>query len=207
MKYIRFWLILLFIGTQGLQAQIKDKIVPHMGFTYEFVTLATPPVQGGEVTQSVRNFYTFNIGAYYAAFHKNDVVSIGIEPNVHAGFNLLNLGNKVVADYIIQTPVYLMGRLGANATPFNTQKFGIGAGIGGTYTIFSQQVTLQNRNKAQFFNPTAMVEVTIGSRGSTITGRAHFSLFDIQGKLNNTNGAAARDVNFSNWGLGIIYAF
>ncbi len=206
MKYIGLFLLILGLSTQSSQAQLKDKLNPHLGFSYEFVTIATKPVAGSEIIQTVRSFYTFNIGAYYSAFHKNDIVSVGFEPNVNVGFNIVNLGNKVALDYIIQTPVYLMGRLGAHATPYNEQRFGIGLGIGGVYSIFSQQVTLQNRNKAQFFNPAAMIEATIGMRSSSVTARAHFALADVESTLKNTAGSDGQ-FNFSNWGIGIIYAF
>lgn len=205
-KYISMILLMGCVGFNTLHAQIADRLVPHLGFMYEFVTIATQPLQGSEPTQVVRNFYTFNIGTYYSAFHKNDLVSLGIEPNLNVGFDLVPLNDRVAFDYIIQTPVYLMGRLGAQSTKYNTQRFGIGAGIGGTYTHFSQQVTLQNRNKAHFFVPQAVVQATFGTRNNIITARAHFSLTPTESTLQNSVGSDGQ-FNFSNWGLGIVYSF
>ncbi|RMG23174.1 MAG: hypothetical protein D6730_15005 [Bacteroidetes bacterium] len=189
-----------------MQAQLKDKLVPHAGFMYEFVTISTIPIPGSDAVQTVRSFYTLNLGGYYTLLHKNDVLSLGIEPNVNLGFDLFQLQNKIAFDYMVQAPVFIMGRLGANATPYNQQRWGVGVGIGGTYTLFSQQVTLTNRNKAQFFTPQAMAQLTIGGgHNSSFTIRAHFSLKPIQGMLKNTAGSDSR-VNFSNLGLGLIYS-
>lgn len=188
-------------------AQLSDKLVPRMGFMYEFVTFQLPTV----AEPNVRDFYNFHLGTFVALAHKNDIVSVGVDPSIHFGFNLFNTGNSVAFDYNVQTPVLAMGRLGAGATPYNQQRFGVGLGIGGQYTFFNRTLINLNKIKAGFFNPIIAGEISFVSRSGPITIRGVFSIADATGALKNTNinGATSTTENtkFGNWGIGLLYGF
>lgn len=192
----------------SLQAQsLADKIVPHAGFTWEFVTDASDPDPG---LTFLSNYYTFGGGAYYVLAHRNDIVSVGVDPNINLGLNFRStLDNRVVFNYIVQVPVYVMGRLGANATPYNTQNVGIGLGIGARYTYLSEIITpaADQRQLISVINPSAVAEFTYRN---TIF-RAHFAL--AQPEVNTTirqvftGQEVILPLRVGNFGLGIISSF
>lgn len=198
----QYWTGILLLGMliTGFQvkAQLGDKMVPHLGFMYEVVDLRDP------LREDIsRVFYTFSLGTYYTLGHKNDVVSVGIDPSVNFGFNLVSnfSGSETGLNLVVQAPVFLMGRLGANATKYNQQKFGVGAGIGGVYTFFREGIVKQ---RSSAFNPAAMAEITFMSGGGPLTIRGHVSLFNPNATLTFPSGSV--DYNeFRNFGFGLIY--
>jgi hypothetical protein len=201
----KLWLTLalgLLVGVNQLQAQLRDKLIPHMGFMYEVVDLRKP-VNIGDGTLS-RVYYAFNIGTYYTLLHQNDVLSLGVDGSVNFGFNFFSTGQRSGVNLLVQTPVFLMGRLGANSTRYNQQKFGMGAGLGLVYTFFHEGVFDQ---KSQGVNPSVVVEGTILSRGGGgLTLRGHFSIYRPSATLKQGN-ATFEFREFSNWGVGLIYGF
>ncbi len=184
------------------QAQISDRLVPHMGFMYEFITTTLPTSN-----KRVRDFYNFHIGTYIALLHSNDIVSLGVDPSVNFGFNLFNTGQSVAFDYTVQVPVLLMGRLGASATPYNQQKIGVGVGVGAKYTYFSRHTDPVNKQQAGFLNPVVVGEISFVSRGGPISIRGIFSIADAIGTLTNTNGGDIDNTAFSASGIGLLYGF
>ena len=198
----QYWSVvfLLFLGlfSQQVRGQMGDKMVPHLGFMYEIVDLKDP-VQN----DLSRVFYTFSLGTYYTLGHKNDVVSVGVDPSVNFGFNLVSnaTGSETGLNLVVQVPVFLMGRLGANSTKYNQQKFGIGAGIGGVYTFFREGIVKQ---RSSAVNPSAVAEITFMSGGGPLTIRAHVSLFNPTATLTFPSGSV--DFNeFRTLGFGLIY--
>lgn len=190
------------IGPASLQAQLADKLVPHLGFMWEVATYDN----GGCLNDQRTSFYTLSLGAYYTLAHTdNDVASVGFDPNVNFGINLV--GNGYIS-YVIQAPVFVMGRLGANATTYNQQKIGIGAGLGLNYTYFSQKITTNTRRIAGFAVPAAVVEVTILSGGAPLTGRIHFNLGQTSSDIKcrfDSGGEDLTNTSFGNFGFGLIY--
>jgi len=193
--------VLTLTSVQTLQAQIGDKFVPHMGFFYEIINFRDESTSGRDISA---NFYTFTIGTYYTLLHKNDVVSLGVDPSINLGFNPFRSGNETGLSFLIQAPVFLMGRLGANSTSYNEQKFGIGAGIGGVYSFYREGITKRN---AGFLNPSAVVEGTILSGGGTLTLRAHISLFDPEITLSSDSSPNLTFRSTNVLGIGLIYGF
>ncbi len=200
----QYWTFIFLLGllVSGFQVkgQIGDKMVPHLGFMYEVVDLKGP-IQAGENVSRV--FYTFSLGTYYTLGHKNDVVSVGVDPSVNFGFNLVSnfSGTETGLNLVVQVPVFLMGRYGANATKYNQQKFGLGAGIGGVYTFFREGIV---KRRASAFNPSAVAEITFMSGGGPLTIRGHVSLFNPSATMTFPTGSV--DYNeFQNFGVGLIY--
>ncbi|RMG23175.1 MAG: hypothetical protein D6730_15010 [Bacteroidetes bacterium] len=194
----------------AVQAQLSDRLLPHMGFMYEIIDLSEGEIVGGLPSQGLdfsRPFYTFNLGAYVALWHAQDIVSVGIDPSVHFGINFEAnpAGTNTGILYIVQTPVFAMGRFGINSTPYNDQGFGMGAGIGANYTFFKRGVT--NR-KLSAVNPAAVFEISFRSGGGSITGRLHIPLAKPRAvyKYTGTGQVSDYEYTYNNWGIGIIYA-
>jgi hypothetical protein len=192
--------------------QLANRLVPHMGFMWEFATSD----QGGS-TLVFEDFYNFHIGSYVVLAHKNDVVSVGLDPSAQLGFNLVQsldlLGNvRTRASYTFQAPVFLMARVGAAATPYNQQSIGLGVGAGVVYTYFNQFIpNTQNRRFASYFTPSVVGDVTILSAGNPLTLRVHLGIERLNGRLvteNVDNGSQiVNNLPLGNFGLGLIYGF
>ncbi|MEM6764279.1 MAG: hypothetical protein AAF655_05130 [Bacteroidota bacterium] len=195
---------------QQVQAQLSDKLVPHLGFMYEVVNLqgfvpsSTNPAFRDDIS---RFFYTFSVGTYYVLAHQNDVVSLGLDPSLNLGFNFEQnfQGTETGINLVVQAPVFLMGRLGALATKYNQQKFGIGAGIGGNYIFVSEGI---RDRRISGFAPSAVAEVTFLSRGGPLTIRGHFTIAPTEETYMDTSGSDDWRYNeLVSWGVGLIYGF
>ncbi|RMG68248.1 MAG: hypothetical protein D6722_12060 [Bacteroidetes bacterium] len=154
------------------------------------------------------NFSTLNIGGYYVLAHHKDVVSVGVDPSVQIG---LSFPAGPGVNIMVQTPVYLMARVGANSTPYNQQALGLSVGVGGNL----QYLTFTGLNRrTTFFAPGAVVEGTLSSRGAPLTFRLHFSpaqpqtLFKYTGPDNGTSTNVDVNYRFSSiLGFGLLYGF
>ncbi|MEO0471566.1 MAG: hypothetical protein AAF206_18190 [Bacteroidota bacterium] len=210
MKKIWFAALLIFgMSIQQSQAQFADKLVPHVGFMYEFSTAFD-----GNQNVTWNNYYNLHLGSYVALWHKNDIVSVGIDPSVQVGFRPIRdfSTNNLRFDWNVQVPVYLMARIGANATPYNSQKAGFSLGVGANYSYYNQfNNNFTNRFRSSYINPAGVVEVTILSRGNPITGRFHFGLSKTTStrQVLNTNGDVLQEVDFPQgfFGVGLLYGF
>lgn len=205
--------LFLGLGINTVQAQFADRLVPHMGFMYEIAT-----IDQGNGPETLTAFYNFHIGTYYTIAHYNDIFSVGIDPSLQFGLNFVPVfnGNSQFTrvNYVIQAPVFLMGKIGATATAYNQQKVGIAAGIGGNFTYFSQQIldNINLRRSTSYINPSVVVEATIVQRGNPLTGRFHFALARTNSELNfkdvNTKDIVSTiTLPMGNFGLGLIYGF
>lgn len=197
--------ILLLIPTMA-KAQITDKLVPHTGFMYEIITLQDPRNTG---TSAVNfSYYTINLGTYYALAHRNDVVSVGFDAGVNFGINFPFTSQRgTVVTVVTQVPVFAMARVGALSTTYNQQPLGFGVGIGGVYTFFNDVADYNTGNKirASYVVPAAVAELTLKTRGNTITVRGHFSLNQVNALLKGDN-RPDLDYNMGNFGFGLIYS-
>lgn len=204
MRKLAFFLFLA-LGTLSAQAQLADKVVPHFGFMVE---RSFGTELDNILTDIQWNFSTLNLGAYYVLAHRKDVASIGIDPSVQVG---LSFPAGPGVNIMVQTPVYLMARVGANSTPYNQQALGLSVGVGGNFQYLN--FTGLNR-RTTFFAPGAVVEGTLSSRGAPLTVRLHFSPAEPQALFRYTgpdNGTSTNvDVNYrfsSILGFGLLYGF
>jgi hypothetical protein len=196
-------LCLILFGTSSYTlAQIKDKATFYGGFTYNVVTLQ-PPTSTDRTTFF---YYGLSGGMDYVLLHSNDVVSLGINPNVTAcvqfdAFNGLS--------FLGQAPVYLLARLGAGATPYNEQKFGIGAGIGVNSSFLAQRVQVNSGGQVKinqtFFNPSAVAELSINARNWNYIFRVNWSLYKPTHDIRI--GVDSFPFQYGTAGLGILYNF
>lgn len=200
-----FFFAALFLIPAVGKAQITDKLVPHTGFMYEIVTLEDPRNLGGQTFNFA--YYTFSLGTYYELAHKNDVVSVGVDGSVNFGINFPLTGRGTVVTVTTQTPVFAMARVGALSTKYNQQPLGFGVGIGGVYTFFNDVIDFNTGNKirASYVVPAAVAEVTLKTRGNTITVRGHYQLARTNAVLRGDN-RPDLDYNMGNWGIGLIYS-
>jgi len=167
------------VSLGNLSAQISDKLIPHFGFMYEYNTASYTTSNGEERREFLRNYYVINVGAYYLLTQKNDIFSVGVEPNLQLGVSPVPISGRLRLGYVVQTPVYAMARVGAGSTPYNQQRVGLGVGIGGSFTTFSYFGAIGQsivNERGNFIAPGAVVEVTINSRGNPLVLRAHASL-------------------------------
>ncbi|MEZ4825783.1 MAG: hypothetical protein R3C61_05730 [Bacteroidia bacterium] len=214
-KILVFLSVISGLGIMKTQAQITDRLVPHMGFMWEFVTYEQPP---DTFNQILSTFYNFHIGTYYTIAHYNDIFSFGIDPSVQLGLNFVPVSPNgfdvyTRVNYVIQAPVYLMGKVGATATRYNQQKVGIAAGFGVNYNYISQQDgNINLRRNISYFVPGGVVEATILSRGNPLTARFHYTFAkvntDIRYKDINSK-EIVQTLNFplGSFGIGLIYGF
>jgi hypothetical protein len=198
--------ILLLVSAFVLQAQgggkervpLRDKLVPHFGFSLEFVTLSETDVPTpGSIDYS---FYTLGIGTYYVLAHKDDRMSVGLDPTLQFGLQ----GFTGALDWTVQAPVFLMGRFGAFATPYNSQSLGIGAGIGFVGSYLAERSRLDFNQL--YFIPSLMFEVSINPRSGPLTARIHIPIskpvYNWESRIGITDRFA-----FSQLGLGLVYGF
>jgi len=179
-KIIGFFFAMLILNVSFLHAQddsqfeektpIGDRFVPHFGFMYQLINVKT---EDDNLYAPEPIFYSLEIGTYYMIGHKNDVVSFGVDGNIHAGINF-NILNSV--NFVVQTPMFLMGRWGVGSTAYNQQRAGLGIGVGGTYTFMNYSDATVEKFKKGFLNPTVLVEGSIFARGGPIMGRIMFSV-------------------------------
>ncbi|MEM6348071.1 MAG: hypothetical protein AAF927_29545 [Bacteroidota bacterium] len=213
MKKQKLWYLLalsMVLPTFSLQAQLSDHLLPHMGFMRETISLA-PESSTIPINYDALPYNALHIGTYYAIGHINDVFSYGVDGSLQFGVFPQVINGELKLDGIVQTPVYAMVRLGANSTPYNTQRLGIAAGIGGVYSFMSFRTSATQKLRADFFIPDAVFEVTFMSGGNPLTGRLHIGLNDavFNRQIVNEAGDVLADDPFFFRGLGwgLIYGF
>ncbi len=201
--------VVAFASFHQLQAQITDKLMPHLGFMWEF---ATASEAGGAQTEILQSFYNLNVGSYYILGQKNDIVSFGVQPNVEFGFNVTpTVSGNLRFNYNLQVPVYLMARIGAGATPYNQQLLGLALGIGGNLVNYSVFFASGNNLRTTYVAPGAVAEIHIQSRNSPMILRAHASPFQGPATFTNeTPNGTVTQLSLQSggyFGLGIVYRF
>lgn len=194
--------LLVFLTTSPLVAQIKDKATFYGGFSYNTVTVQPE----GSPQKTTFFFYGLSGGMDYVLLHSNDVVSLGINPNATAAIQF-NAYNGV--SFLGQAPVYLLARAGAGATPYNEQKFGVGAGIGVNTSYVTQKVLDSGGGQVKinqtFFNPSAVAEISINARNWNYIFRLNWSLYKPTHDIRI--GVDRFPFNFGTAGFGILYNF
>ncbi|MFM2375705.1 MAG: hypothetical protein RLZZ165_802 [Bacteroidota bacterium] len=195
MKRIAAFLSLLMLLASHGHSQLSEKANLFGGITYQFVgfTPLTSP------QQTLFPLYGLGLGVDYVLAHSNDVASLGINPNAHlcVQFNYNNLS------LLASAPTYLLARIGAGATPFNEQKLGIGAGVGGSASYFAT-TDGGGTISSLFFNPSACAELSIRTRGSSYLFRFNWSLMKPTREITYSNLTASYRVGV--FGLGVLYS-
>lgn len=190
----------VYFGTTLHVTPIEDKL------TNESLFASGNPVQ-----------YGLTLGANYVFWHSNDVFSLSAAPSFSLAFNL----NSNPVSLFLQTPLYLLARVGAGATSFNQNVVGFGVGIGGNFSFirfpFGYEQPQPNGNPSiyreglvnqPYFTPAAMAELTINYRSSIFCLRGHANLSRYSGELildDRTDDRLA--ANFYGWGIGFHWYF
>lgn len=182
------------ISATVLQAQ-SDRIQPKIGFMYEFITLK--PADSLNRNQTlVLPYYNLFIGGYRSFVSKNDVISLGADAAFQGGINF-----QRGISYQLMAPVHIVGKLGAGATSYNTQKVGIAVGAGALpFYMHETRITTTPLNKFFIF-PSFMIEATLNTNGGRMTGRIQFNPVSLSPVYNLAN----YDWRAANVGLGLLY--
>ncbi len=194
-KIVILFALLMVLAIPG-QSQFAEKATFHGGITYQFIGLTQV---GSPTPNGIYSLYGLGVGMNYVLAHSNDVVSLGINPNANLCFQL---SSYTGLSFLGSTPTYMLARLGAGATPFNEQKFGIGAGIGGSASYF----TTTAGPRMFFLNPGAVAELSLRMRGSSYLFRFNWSLMRQTKEINFGNGATG-DYSIGLTGISIFYNF
>jgi hypothetical protein len=195
-------LLVLLFSANATVAQIKDKATFYGGFSYNVVTLTQLNTTG----RTSFFYYGLSGGMDYVLLHSNDVVSLGINPNASASvqFDAFN-----GFSFLGQVPIYLLARAGAGATPYNEQKFGIGAGIGVNSSYMSQRTQDSGGGRVKinqnFFNPSAVAEASINTRNMNYIFRLNWSLYKPTHDIRL--GTTRVPFQFGTAAFGILYNF
>ena len=204
MKNLILFLLLAAFG-KNVEGQLMDKAVFFGGFNYQLISL-TP--EGSPVPSRIP-FYGLGVGMDYVLMQSNDQFSVGLNPNANFSFVFSsNYGHSLLA----QAPVYLLGRIGAGATPYNEQKVGVGAGIGAVYTYMVHSTiaydqfgnSLIARLKEGWVNPSAIVEFGLNTRRSNYLFRLNWSLLQPTKAIESLGGY---NYSFAAGALSIMYKF
>lgn len=186
-------------------AQLGDRITPHFGLMQEVVILREVSNLPGVPTSEARAIFTMgNFGGYGHFAHKNDVVSVGVDASAQIGLQLTFDGR---VSFSGMTPVYLMGRIGAGATPYNSQAAGFALGIGANSLYLNLANPGSTRINSFAFAPSAVAQLKVNAFGSPITGRIHTSLIPTRTNLNTrvpSGGTNSQPYDFSFFGFGLM---
>jgi hypothetical protein len=158
-----------------------------------------------------RAYNSIQLDGYYAAFHKNDVASIGL--NSGLGFSIRPNGIK--PDMMLQVPLRVGARLGAMSTKYNSQPVGLGVSGGLLYQYVQSSFSVAGgalyRNSMSYVAPDVSADIAINFRNTSLIGRVHFSPVSIPTSLKIVEAArpnsAKVDVRAQNIGFGLMYAF
>ena len=193
-------LFLLLWDVPVVEAQPDDeRIQYYAGVSFEYIDVysrsTNEPFAG-------LSFTCFNLGGHYQVVHTRDRAALTVNPNAMMGFILSNFAGAIM----FELPVFLMGRIGANCTRFNENRFGIGLGVGPKFTYFGAQVRDVSGGlfsvRQNFVAPAAALELNFGSRsGSVFTVRAHTNLGLVDSDFN------AESSRSTNYGFGFVYFF
>jgi hypothetical protein len=166
-------------GQDSEPIPLKDRLVPRFGFTLSF--LQTVDTFSSFTGSYDYDFNAVALGTYVMLAHHNDWASVGADVGLNVGLDFANINNRL--NWMVQTPLMLVGRIGAASTAYSSQKLGFGLGLGGTLSYLNyQNGYIEQKNL--WFHPTAMAEVNIRSRQNLVTVRLGTSLGTVGGQGN-----------------------
>lgn len=208
------WLASLIVMPQAWAQEdgvpFTDRLQVKGGYVFSFLSVEFADVPG---SSSALNFNSLMVGTYYDAVQHNDWVSAGVEANLGIG---LRVGGDNRLNWQLQAPIFLMGRIGAASTKYNTQSLGLGIGIGPMITHQSIKTTFQNGVVDDITNtwihPALTVEFVYAGGGAPITFQGTLGLGNATGTYrttypDNVQPPESADLNARVFTLGILYSF
>ena len=189
-----------------------NNLFPFAALQYEFVNVQFKfPRQSFFDNGYVPSLWGFSGGANYVLAHANDMFSFC--PQAAIAGNIQFVPNGGIG-YLIQLPVAVHGRLGAGATPFNNQRFGlaVGGGISTSYLNYPfkyQDITsgsIYNSKISSFFvTPQISFEI-LWRAGATVSAvQIHADLTPATSKWSPGRGIDPVPILLSTFGLKYIY--
>jgi len=191
------------------QTSNADKLMFRAGIMQAYFSAVDDTVP---TTQYVNQGYrALAFETYYILNQKNDIMSFGALGGISGSLRPQgqSLG-KFRASGQVSVPVYAAFRLGAQSTPYNRQKVGIGAGLGAMYAHTS---TFYGTYSAQlsYVSPQAMAEVILNMRAAMLTLRFHMSPLSTKTNTVLVDARTSEKIKLpskvSNFGFGIVYSF
>lgn len=203
------YLFLLFLlpGTLCAQSTLTEKLQPHAGLMLaEYVGLRYPNGQ---------NLFSNSPGSYYQALaggvnyvylHSNDFLSLGFEPNLHFGLRFTD-----PVGLLVQTPLFVTGKIGAGATNFSEGTVSFTLGVGANFTYFRIPSLDPSTNisyvvEGQFVAPAIMAELSIHTTPTPWAVRFHMNLNRVRTDV-DVSGITQARLDLSNMGIGLVYYF
>ena len=146
MRHLLTIFLLLFAVSSFAQDKEKvpigDRVMFWHGVSYSKMKLFPPGYPRIGATSGLGRLphLNYSIGTYFMLLNSNDFLSLGINWGVGAGFNYDD-----GIQWKVQSPAFLMARIGAESSPYNSNDVGFGLGIGGnvTYSQYRQNRILQ----------------------------------------------------------------
>ena len=199
-------------ATQKPTSKFENNLLPFIAIQYEFVTVQFKfPRQSFFDNGYIPSLWGFSGGVSYTLVHSNDMFSVC--PQAAIAGNIQIVPNSGIA-YLVQVPVSIMGRIGAGATPFNSQRFGlaIGAGINTGYLNYPfryQDATTNNvynsKLSSLLITPQILFEVLWRTGGTVSSVQIHADLSPATSKWEPGRGVGTVPILLSNFGLKYIY--
>jgi hypothetical protein len=193
---------------QGLFDNWRDRISWHSGFMLEFFNLEQP--SGQAAFQTAPSMYGINLGATYVLTQSADWLSVVADAGLQGAFSYSNLFG---GSYMIQAPIFIMGKIGAGTTKFNQMPLGAGVGLGINPTYVRMPYITPSGNlgalKPAFLGPCVVGDLTLGFLSSKLTIRVHYMPFNEQITLTDIvqGQRFTYPMNLRNFGGGLIYYF
>jgi hypothetical protein len=200
---LRVWALFLVLLPGVATAQFADKGQLRGGLSLEFVPVSFP--EGQDFFLSDQLFYGIVFGGEYTLAHANDFVAVNLDASATVSFNYNNVYGTQL---FLQGPVYLVGKIGAGATPYNESLLGLSVGVGAAYTFVNlpysidQNATVVLRLKPSWLAPSAMVQLTLKTNAARYSLRGHVNL----STFTEVDGFAG-SLRYENYGFGLVYSF
>jgi len=227
-RCVRFLLpLLLFcvMSTTEVQAQPgsrttgpnwEEKLQMSFGFNWEFYT-QSDPLTGAQIEDFTIFFNTISVSGTYTLAHSADFYSVNAHASPALGLRFVeNAGANVLA----QLPVYLLGRVGAGATPFNESVIGAGAGVGLQYAFIKNPFNLIDQRgfivgegeiKKSYVAPAFIAEINADfGNGGLYSLRFHMNFIKVDEDQDISIVGQPRqtfDVELQNFGIGLFWKF
>lgn len=152
---------------------------------------------------------------YYDVWQSDDFYSVQASPGLNVGFSSTNFSSG--PNILIETPTYMMARVGAGATQYNQSVlgFGVGAGLDFGYLLFNSQFssgagtpTVNGRLSMFSFAPGAVAELVANIGGAKYLLRFNMNLTDMRTDLLFDEPGTQETkfpVDISHWGIGLWF--
>ena len=194
----------------------EDKLQMSMGFNWEFYT-QSDPLTGAQIEDFTIFFNTLSVAGTYTLTHSADFYSINVHSSPSLGLRFVeNAGANILA----QLPAYLLGRIGAGATPYNESMFGVGAGVGLQYAFIKNPFNLidgrgvivgEGEIKKSYIAPAFIAEVSADFGSSSMYSlRFHMNFIQVDEDQDISLVGQPRqtfDVELQNFGIGVFWKF